>query len=247
MNKQIGLAVIIATAVAIIIFLSELLYVLFTGTKVPVPDIPRQKMTQGEGKELTYVVMGDSTSVSQGSEYSDGYAIASARHLAKTHRVTMYNTGVSGATVGTVLSDQLADAVSRKPDLVLLAVGANDATKFTPSTSIKNDLQKIVDRLKDSNPDVKIVVTRSPAMDSVTRFPFISKWLMALRTRQVNEAFAEIIAQNNLTLAPIAEQTRQDFLDDPTLTAGDKFHPNARGYALWIPVINSALDTSLKE
>jgi len=245
MNKNTGLTLIAIVALALIVFFSELLYVIFTGSKVPIPDIPRQKLVQGQGKELSYVIMGDSTSISQGSEYSEGYAVASHRHLATSRRVTMINTGVSGATVKSVLDEQLADAISYSPDLVLLAVGANDATKFSPSSSIKNDLQEIIDGLKQSNPAVKIVVTRSPAMDSVSRFPFISKWVMNVRTRQVNEAFAEIIRKNDLTLAPIAGKTRQAFIDDPTLTASDKFHPNARGYELWKPVINSSLDQAL--
>lgn len=245
MQRTILIAVFIVFALLILVIVIELLYIKFSGVYVPAPTIPRSSSTQGVGKELSYVVMGDSTSISQGSSYEEGYAVASVTHLAQTYRVTLVNTGISGATTGSVLGEQLKEAVRYKPDLVLLAVGANDTTSFTSGRSIEDSAQQIINALKTANKDVKIVVTRSPAMDSVSRFPFISKWLMALRTQQVNEAFARVIEKNKLTLAPIAEKTRQAFLDDQTLTASDNFHPNARGYALWIPVINDAVDRAL--
>lgn len=229
---------------AIVAFGLELLYIKFSGEVVPAPTIPKQ-MTIGEGKQFRYVVMGDSTAVSQGSDYNDGYAVASARHLSQKYKVSMLNVGISGATSETVLAKQLDEARKFSPDMVLLAVGANDATKFTSDATIITSLQKIIDGLRQANPEVKIVLTGSPAMDSVSRFPFASKWIMNFRTKRVNAAITSVIEKNSLTFAPIAKETRQAFLNDPTLTAPDNFHPNARGYSLWITVINQAIDNAL--
>ncbi|MEO5498919.1 MAG: SGNH/GDSL hydrolase family protein [Candidatus Saccharimonadales bacterium] len=231
----------------IVFVIAELVYIATNGDPVPAPEIDRSVRTSGSGPKLTYVVMGDSTTISQGSDYEDGYAVSSAEHLAQTYTVSFSNVGISGATSQSVVDEQLADAIERKPDLVLLGVGANDTTHFTSGKSIQSSLQHIIDSLHEANPEVRIVVTRSPAMDSVTRFPWGAKQFMALRTRQVNKAFAEIIEKNNLTLAPIAEKTRDAFIADPTLTAVDNFHPNARGYALWKPVIDDALDEALSK
>lgn len=229
----------------VLFVVAEFVYIKNNGEYVPAPAIDRSIRTLGKGPELTYVVMGDSTTISQGSDYEDGYAVSSSQHLAKDYTVSFSNVGISGATAKSVLEEQLKTAVERKPDLVLLGVGGNDATHFTSAKSIKSSLQQIIDSLRQANPEVRIVTTRSPAVDSVTRFPLGAKQLMGLRTRQVNKAFAEIIEKNNLTLAPIAEKTRDAFIADPTLTAKDNFHPNARGYALWKPVINDALDEAL--
>lgn len=226
--------------------LIEYVYIINNGVVVKAPTIPRQPKQLGKGPALTYVVMGDSTSIGQGARYKNSYAVDSSNHLAKTHSVKFVNVGISGATAKSVLDEQLAKAVSYKPDVVVLAVGGNDATHFTSGKTIQKSLQQIIDGLKKSNCDVRIVVTGSPAVDSVTRFPFPVKQLMGLRSQQVNNAFKPIIAKNKLTLAPIALKTRQPFLDDPTLLAQDNFHPNDRGYALWKPVINSALDQALK-
>ena len=241
----IGLGVLLG--IVVISVAAEVLYIKYNGTPVPAPNIPRGPQALGAGPKLTYVVMGDSTSIAQGADYADGYSFASAQHLADKYEVTFVNTGISGATAESTLQQQLSDAVQYKPDLVLLAVGANDTTHFTKGPAIQKSIQAIVDGLRAANPDVKIVVTRSPALDSVSRFPFGAKQLMQLRTKQVNAAFEPLIIKNNLTLAPIAEQTRDAFLADSTLTAEDKFHPNASGYALWIPVINQAIDRALAD
>lgn len=240
---------VVIAAVVLVVFvlfiIIEVLIIKYNGTPTPTPEVPRGAQELGKGPALTYVVMGDSTSVGEGADYKDSWAVASAQHLSKKYRVKFVNVGISGATAASVVAEQLEKAKTYKPDLVILAVGANDATHFNSGKSIQEALQKTIDGLRQANPDVRIVVTRSPAMDSVSRFPFGAKQLMGLRTRQVNNAFKSIITKNNLTVAPIAEETRDAFLADPTLTASDNFHPNARGYALWIPVVNRALDEAL--
>lgn len=235
--------------VSVVLFLVvQLLIIRFNGDPVAVPDIPRQPKTAGTtGAPLRYAVMGDSTAISQGSKYEDGFAIATTNRLAESYTVTMINTGVSGATTPEIQRDQLETVRQFRPDIVLLAAGANDATHFVRSPATEKAVQAIVSGLKAVNPEVRIIVTGSPAMDSVGRFPPGSKWLLRLRTERVNRVFEKLIQKNNLSFAPIADKTRSAFLADPTLTAADNFHPNARGYALWTPVINEAIDRSLSQ
>ena len=82
---------------------------------------------------MVYVVLGDSTAAGRGANYANGIAVRTARHLARSRPVLLVNLAVSGARVADVARDQLPAAVRLKPDLVLLAVGANDATHFTPN------------------------------------------------------------------------------------------------------------------
>lgn len=235
---------ILTVIVAVCVLVAEVLYIAFSGNRIARPTIPRDIQVFGNGRPLRYAVMGDSTSISQGSDYEHGYALSSARHMAKKHTVSLLNTGVSGATAKT-MQQQLKSVVAFQPDIILLAIGANDATHFTRGASIKKSLDASIQSLRSQNPATIIIVTGSPAMDSVSRFPFLSKLIMRLRTYQVNKVFEQLIAEHDLIYAPIAKKTRKAFLADPTLTAADKFHPNARGYALWIPVINAATDTAL--
>lgn len=199
----------------------------------------------GAGPRLSYVVLGDSTAAGRGAPYESGITVATARHLALSRRVTMTNLAVSGARMGDLVRSQVAPAARLRPDVVLIAVGANDVTNLTSTSSIQRDLRTLVDRLRGANQGIRIVVTASPDVGSVRRLAQPLRWVAGWRTEQINAAIEQVAAERGLTLAPIAQRTGPLFRKDPGLFAGDRFHPNARGYATWTPVLDQALDRAL--
>jgi acyl-CoA thioesterase-1 len=207
----------------------------------------REPVLDGErGPALTYAVMGDSTAAGQGASYPQGIAAGTAQMLAKTYRVRMTNLSVSGARVNDVVNDQLSAAMTLRPDLVLLAVGANDVTHLTSVASMETGVLRIVRALKTANPSVAIVVTGSPDMGAPPRIPRLLRGLASRRTEAVNRMFRSVAASEHLTFAPIADATGPLFRKDRSLFADDRFHPNTRGYATWIPVIDEAILQALR-
>jgi lysophospholipase L1-like esterase len=195
---------------------------------------------------LTYVVMGDSTAAGVGAPYDDGIAVGTARDLAAVRAVSMTNLGVSGARAADVVRDQLAAAERAKPELVLLAVGANDVTHLTGIGSMERNLRAIVAGLRAANPREAIVVTGSPDMSAPPRVPRLLRGIAGWRTRGVNRMFRRVAADSDLIFAPIAEETGPEFARDRSLFDTDRFHPNARGYALWIAVLDRALAAAVR-
>lgn len=234
---------IISTIVGILVLfvIIEFGYIMFNGKNVAAPNIPR-KTTIGKGSEIIFTVMGDSTSIGQGTDYKHSYAMAAAQHLAKNNQVHLINVGVSGARANDVATKQLPQALQFIPDVVLIAVGANDVTHLTNPEKFTNSLQTTIDGLRKANPEIKIVVTGAPDMGAVPRFPWPVKGIMHSRTEKINQAYAKLVTKNGLVLAPIAKETGPIFAKHPEYFAQDKFHPNQQGYAQWIPVINKALD-----
>jgi lysophospholipase L1-like esterase len=201
----------------------------------------------GTGPPLTYVVMGDSTAAGEGaSSYKTGIAQVTARYLAENHKVTYRNVAIAGARTQDVLNTQVAKAISYKPDLVLLSIGANDVTHLTASAHVRESAQEIINRLIAANCNVKIVLTGSPAMGAVPRLPQPLRWLAGVRTDQLNKVFVGLVNSNHLTFAPIAEKTGPQFERNHALFAADHFHPNDQGYATWVAVLNPALHVALK-
>jgi acyl-CoA thioesterase-1 len=198
-----------------------------------------------DGPPLVYVVLGDSTAAGRGGDYAQGIAMQTAQHLAQSHRVTMVNLAISGAKIDDVVRDQLPKAESHKPNLVLLAVGANDATHFTPGSHIGRDLTRILKGLQTAQPRIGIVMTGCPAVGTVRRFAQPLRWLAGVQTNRVNAVMHPICRTFGAIWAPIARDTGTLFARDPTLLAPDRFHPNDRGYATWIPILNQALDKAL--
>jgi lysophospholipase L1-like esterase len=239
-------AIIFVVLLLLLTALGNFLYVRFTGYSVPIPDIPREQITIGDGPELNYLILGDSTSISQGSDYDDGYVVGSAEALSGKYTVIHQNYGVSGAVVNDVLVDQLPRSESVKADIALVAIGANDVTHLTTLSSIENDMRQIVSSLKERNPDMKIVLTGSASMGDVKRLGYPVRWAAGFRTRQINKVILSIAEEQNVTFAYVARETGPHFRDNQdTFFAADNFHPNATGYAVWTPVIIDALNHAL--
>jgi lysophospholipase L1-like esterase len=202
------------------------------GEGVPYEEPPRTAELLGRGPALSYVVLGDSTGVGQGALYRSGVAVSTARRLARGRRVSLLNLAVSGATAADVLAEQVDAAARARPDLVLLAVGANDVTHLTTSGRLRADLLAIVDRLRPAGCGPAVVVTGSPEVGVVPRLAQPLRLAARVRTLRVNEVFAAVAGERDLVFAPVARETGPLFGRDPTLFAADRFHPNARGEAL---------------
>lgn len=222
---------------------ANILVITKNGKPVPVPEISRKTNIAGSGRTLSYVVLGDSTAVGQGGEYNKGLAVSTAEYIAKKDfTVSMQNFAISGARTKDVLNKQLASATKLRPDVVLLSMGANDVTHLTRLADVKRDTRAIIDMLQTANPSVKIIMTGSPEMGSVPRFPQPTKFLAGQRTAVINEAFDEIVQEKGIIRAHIAEETGPIFKKHPELFAQDKFHPTNEGYAVWLPVLYKALN-----
>ncbi len=194
---------------------------------------------------LNYVVLGDSTAAGVGAPYEDGIARSTERALAARYDVTMTNLAVSGARCADVVRDQLPRAESLKPDLVLVSIGANDVTHLTFTRSMRRDVEKVIARLRAANPAVAIVITGSPDMGAPPRIPRLLRPIAGWRTRSVNEMFESVGRDARVTFARIAATTGTLFRSDHTLFAADRFHPNSRGYATWLPELNRAIAAAL--
>jgi lysophospholipase L1-like esterase len=203
-----------------------------------------------DGPPLTFVVLGDSTGAGQGAPYADGIAVTCARHLAAGgaagRRVTLVNLSVSGAKMADLRRDQLRPAAALRPDVVLIAAGANDVTGLTRTSRVADDLEAIVGALRERSPRVRIVVTGSPDVGSAARLAQPLRAVAGARTGQLNAAIREVAARERLTFAPIAERTGPLFKRDRSLFSADEYHPNARGYATWRAPLVEALDAAAR-
>ena len=200
----------------------------------------------GGGETLRYLVLGDSTAVAQGGDYEQGIAVGTAKHLAGGGRgVELTNVAVSGARMRDVLTEQLPRADLAHADLVLVDAGANDVVHLTRTGAVGRDLERIVETLLKANCKMRIVITGSPDMSTPPRIPWLLRGLAGVRARALNRAAKEVVQRHGLTFAPIAERTGPIFARDRTLFSADRFHPNDRGYAVWTPVLNEALDQAL--
>lgn len=192
----------------------------------------------GGGEPVTLVVLGDSTAAGIGAESpSQTYpAILAARFARAIGRaVELKVLGVSGARVADVADTQAPKAVGLGPDVVVVAIGANDVTHLTPLGSVRAGMARTLDVLAGS--DATVIVAGAPDMRAIAWHQPL-RWLAYLRGVQVAGAIEEVARARGVAVVELAERTGPHFARDPARHfSSDGFHPSGTGYERWADAI----------
>jgi acyl-CoA thioesterase-1 len=128
------------------------------------------------------------------------------------------NAGLSGETTSAGL--RRVDWILRQPvDIFVLALGANDGLRGIDPSLSRENLEKIVERVRAKNPKVKIVLAgmqMPPAMG-----PEFS--------REFGRMFPEVAEKTDATLVPFLLEGVGGRAD---LNQPDRIHPTAKGHVL---------------
>ena len=241
----------IAGAVAAVALIAAILgiEILLAMRRTYLPTSPALKLGGEFGdrgdKALSFVVLGDSTAAGLGAGTPEhAYPTDLARSLARAgHFVKLTALGVSGARVHDVLTQQVPQAIAASPDLVFVGIGANDVTHLTSLSSIREDTQAILRRLRTTG--APVVLAGPPDMRA-------KAWLEPLRSlagwrgRQIAAAMASVARSEQVPVVALARETGPYFAEHPdTAYATDDFHPGPAGYRAWAGAILPALERAL--
>ena len=198
-----------------------------------------------DAPKVNLVVLGDSTSAGVGAGSPEGsFPVALAERLAASgRRVTLRGLGVSGARVQDVLRDQVPQALRLEPDLILVAIGANDVTHLTPLSDIESGIAAIVEKLSATG--APVVVAGAPDMRAAAFYEPL-RTLAGWRGRAVTRAIEEAARSRGASVVPLALRTGAFFDGNPAAYSADDFHPGPKGYARWAEAIYPALEEALE-
>jgi acyl-CoA thioesterase-1 len=128
------------------------------------------------------------------------------------------NAGVSGDTTAGGLA-RLDWALADKPDLVILALGANDALRGIEPAAVRGNLDKMIEKIQASGAKVLLLGMLAP-----------TNWGEEYK-RAFDRIFPELAHVHHLPLYPF-------FLEGvamkPELNQPDGLHPNAHGVAVLV-------------
>lgn len=131
------------------------------------------------------------------------------------------NGGVSGDTTAGGLA-RLDWALADKPDLVILALGANDALRGIEPSAVRDNLDKMIVKIQASGAKLLLVGMLAPP-----------NWGEEYE-REFDQIFPELARVHHLPLYPF-------FLEGvamkPELNQPDGLHPNERGVAVLVDKI----------
>lgn len=193
----------------------------------------------------SYVSLGDS--LSQGiSDWGRGEAGIGFAHIlanlmrADEPRLVFTNLGVGGARIADVVRDQLPKVAALAPELITLAVGANDI----PGTTFelfKQDYKTLLQGLR-SHGRGTIVVATIPNFAHLLP-PQYATYRTAIHERVTafNQFIVEAAAASAALVVDLQDRPE---VQDPRNVSSDGIHPNARGYRVmahaFVETLNSA-------
>src|SRR5438067_2659021 len=104
----------------------------------------------------------------------------------------------------------------QRVDIFILELGINDAFRGVPIAQIRNNLQAIIDRVKERNPNVRVIIA-GMQLPNYTEDDYVFAF---------GQIYADIAAKNNAALIPYL---LEGVSGDPLLNQPDRVHPNAGG------------------
>lgn len=141
------------------------------------------------------------------------------------------NAGLSGETTSGGLAR--IDWILKQPiDVFVLELGANDVLRGLELTATKENLQGILDKVKSTYPEAKLVLAGMQAPPNMGK----------AYTTEFAKIFEEIAQHNNITLIPFI---LDGIAGIPDLNQGDGIHPNADGEKILMENVWEVLRTVL--
>lgn len=125
------------------------------------------------------------------------------------------NAGLSGETTASG-KNRVEWILNQKVDIFVLELGANDGLRGIPPRETKNNLQAIIDVVREKNPDTKIILA------GMQMPPNLGKDY----TTEFKNIFPELAEKNNIELIPFL---LENVAGNPELNQGDGIHPTAEG------------------
>lgn len=143
------------------------------------------------------------------------------------------NAGLSGET--TAGGKNRVEWVLRTiPDIFVLELGANDGLRGLPLDESRKNLQEIIDIVKDTNPDAKIILAGMQVPPNLGQD----------YTKTFKKMFPELAKENDATLIPFV---LEGVAGKPELNLADGIHPTPEGHVILANTIWSYLEPLLEK
>jgi lysophospholipase L1-like esterase len=174
-------------------------------------------MSEGQGKNRLTVIIGDSI-----SQWLPSEQLSIDRFY--------LNQGISGDTTGGILQ-RLSALDQVHPDTIYVMAGVNDLKQGKTDQEILANLQKIMQRLRQTHPQAKVIINSVLPTRLVT--------IPSDRTTSLNQQIAQLAAQEGVSyLALTSAFTDSDGILRREFTT-DGLHLSPQGYAVWTSALRS--------
>jgi acyl-CoA thioesterase-1 len=186
----------------------------------------------------TILALGDSLTAGYGLKRDEAFP-AQLERLLRAHwpDAAVINGGVSGNTTAQALArlPRLLSAQPHKPDLAIVALGANDMIRGVPADTMRLNLDAILTSFHDCGIPVLLAGMLMPG--------FVGPDF----ARRYNVVFPELATKHHATLYPFF---LKGVVGDRSLLLADRVHPNAQAVGMVaqsiMPTVMQALSRKVR-
>lgn len=187
------------------------------------PDEPRSR---------TILFLGDSLTAGYGIDENQAYPALIQERIARADKNwNVINAGLSGETSSGGLR-RINWLLRTDIDILVLALGANDGLRGVNLELTETNLQAIIDRTRERNPDVRIVLAGMQVPPN----------LGTAYAEQFRSMFPRLARANNAVLIPFL---LEDVAGIPELNLPDGIHPTPRGQEIMAATVWTYLEPML--
>jgi acyl-CoA thioesterase-1 len=181
----------------------------------------------------TILVYGDSLSAAYGIGQKEGWAsLLDERLRQRKLNYTVANASISGETTSGGAARIEAALERFKPDVVIVALGANDGLRGLPIAEMKANLAKMVRAARARSARVLVVGMRMPPNYG------------AKYTQAFQQAFAEVAKEHRAAYAPFL---LDGIADQRDLFLADQIHPSAQAQPIILDTVWKQLEPLLRK
>lgn len=168
--------------------------------------------------ETRVLVLGDSLSEGQGVDKAEAFPYLVAQKLKAQgySNVKVINAGISGSTSASALS-RLKWHLRTPPDILLLALGANDGLRGLPIKQMKKNLAMTIELALRNGIRVVLAGMKMPPNYG------------AAYTLNYEKAFQQLAKKYDIVFIPFL---LEGVGGDPAMNLSDGIHPNKRGHQI---------------
>jgi acyl-CoA thioesterase I len=172
---------------------------------------------QAANKVITILALGDSLTAGYGLSRKEAYpALIAEKMRSANYQFEVINAGSSGDTTAGGLRRLQPLLRGKKIDVLILALGINDAFRGLAIDQMRSNLQAIIDQTRARHPNVSIIIAGM-------QLPLSSS---DGYVRAFGEVFGALAEKNHAALIPYL---LEGVGGDPELNQLDRVHPNAAG------------------
>lgn len=178
-------------------------------------SVANEKTNTSTPLQKKIIFLGDSLTEGLGVEKNKAYpALIQEKIINEKLNYQVINSGVSGSTTASALN-RVKWLMSSKPDVIVLALGANDGLRGLPVNESEKNLQAAIDLI--TNNKIKIILL------GVLMPPNYGKKY----TDDFKKMYLQLARKNKINLIPFI---LDEVAGDPKLNQADGIHPNEKGH-----------------